>query len=77
MYRYAGDNIGLWKSTTFGPHPMNGSITLADVYTISNNLLKYYRKPLLEYNPALKYNENVTRGKFALWIQNLIGQLRK
>lgn len=77
MYRYAGENIKLWASTSFGPHPMNWSITLADVYTISNNLLKYYRKPLLEYNSKLKYNDPITRGKFALWIQDLIIHLRK
>lgn len=77
MYEIAWEKINLWQSTSSTPHPANGYITLADVYTISNNLLKYSHKRLMEYDPTLKYGDGITRGKFALFIQSLINQLKE
>ena len=77
MYEIAGNRIKLWASTSSTPHPVYGYITLADVYTISNNLLKYAGKPALPYDPKLNYGDPIARGKFALFIQSLINTLKQ
>lgn len=76
-YRVAGESIGLWARTSTGKHPVNGTITLADIYTISNNLLHYYHKNQIEYNPSLKYGDAVKRGDFALFMEKVIRQVKQ
>lgn len=76
MYEIAGREANLWQSTTSSYHPIYGYITLADVYTISNNILKRAGKSALTYDPTLNYGDPITRGKFALFIQHLITQIK-
>lgn len=75
-YRFAGQKVHLWNSVTSQRHDPRSYITYADIFTLGNNLLKYYKKPLLEYDPTLNYNNAISRGKFALFIQNIIERIK-
>ncbi len=76
-YRFAGQKVNLWASTTSQPHDPRSYIRYADIYTIGNNILKYYNKPLLDYDPSMNYNNAISRGKFALFMQNIINTIKQ
>lgn len=75
-YRFAGQKIHLWDRVTSTPHSPKAYITYADIFTIGNNILKYYGKAPLEYNPETDYNATMSRGRFALFVQNIITKIR-
>lgn len=76
-YRFAGMKLNLWASTTSQPHNPKSYISYADIFTIGNNILRYYKKPPLEYDPTLNYNNAISRGKFALFIAQLITTIKQ
>ncbi len=69
--------LNLWASTTSQPHDPRSYIRYADIFTIGNNILRYYNKPPLEYDPTLNYNNAISRGKFALFIAQLITTIKQ
>lgn len=74
-YRKGGDKIKLRASISAGTHPVNSNISYADVYTIANNLLRYFGKPPLQYISGINYGDSLTRGAFALFLQNIIEKI--
>ena len=75
-YKNAGAAVGFRKGTS-ASQPINGHITLKDLYIITNNYLEYENHLPINYPQGNYLKEGISRGNAAIFISTLIDQLNK